>query len=370
MAESANFQVDGAQTIDGAEVGSAVDEGESVRDSILAAMSEDEAPETPEVDEDTSEDVEAEAEPVEVDDDDPEPVEASDDEAEDDEPEETDEEAEPEPVEAPVSWSAEDKKVFESLPREAQEVVARRERERDQGVNKTLEEVAPLRNVAEKYTDYFANLNVKPADAFEWLVHAEATLRHGTPEQKRVQLERLAQDYGISLAPAEAPSDDDDEYVDPKVSQLSEEVAQLRGQLTSRQRAEIKEQQAKAEQQVSTFRDAKTEAGAPAHPYFADVESDMVALAQADRAAGKIPDIADLYERACWQNPSIREKLIADTKSDEQRKAMEEKRKRAAKAKKASKSVSSSSGSGAPRTADKEESVRDSIRAAMQEQAA
>lgn len=347
-----------------------VAETESVRDSILAAMSEDETPETPEVEEEPAEDVEAEAEPVEADDDDPEPVEASDDEAEDDEPDDTDEDDEPEPVEAPVSWSAEDKKVFEGLPREAQEVVARRERERDQGVNKTLEEVAPLRNVAEKYTDYFTSLNVKPADAFEWLVNAEATLRHGTPEQKRVQLERLAQDYGISLAPAEAPSDDDDEYVDPKVSQLSEEVAQLKGQLTSRQVAEQREQQAQAEQQVIAFRDAKTEAGAPVHPYFADVESDMVVLAQADRAAGKTPDVADLYERACWQNPSIREKLIADTKSDEQRKAVEEKRKRAAKAKKASKSVSSSSGSGAPKAANNDESVRDSIRAALNEVAA
>jgi hypothetical protein len=95
----------------------------------------------------------------------------------------------------------------------------------------------------------------------------------------------------------------------------------------------------------------------------------VVVLAQADRAAGKTPDIADLYERACWQNPSIREKLISDTKTDEQRKAVEEKRKRAAKAKKASKSVSSSSGSGAPKTAE-DESVRDSIRAAYNEVAA
>ena len=206
MAESANYKVDGSQTIDGAEVGTAIDDGESIRDSILASMNEaeddtaqDDAPEAdaPEDDEDP---VEAEAEPVEA---------AEEGETEEVETEEADEEDEPEPVDAPVSWSAEDKKVFEALPREAQEVVARRERERDQGVNKTLEEVAPLRNVAEKYNDYFANLNVAPATAFEWLVNAEATLRNGTPEQKRVQLERLAQDYGISLAPAEAPSDRD-----------------------------------------------------------------------------------------------------------------------------------------------------------------
>lgn len=369
MAESTNYRVDGAQTIDGAEIGTAIDDGESIRDSILAAMSEEDAPDTPEVDEGASGDVEAEAEPDEVDDD-PEPVEASDDDAEGDDAEDEGEDDEPEPVEAPVSWSAEDKKVFESLPREAQEVVARRERERDQGVNKTLEEVAPLRTVADKYDSYFKQLNVKPADAFEWLVRAEATLRTGTPEQKRVQFERLAQDYGISLTASEAPSDDDDEYVDPKVSQLSEKLAQLEGQLSSRQQAEMVEQAAQAEQQVIAFRDAKTEAGAPAHPYFTDVESDMANLARADRAAGKTPDLNDLYERACWQNPSIREKLIADAKSGEQRKAVEEKRKRAARAKKASKSVSSSSGSGAPRGADKEESVRDSIRAALNEVAA
>lgn len=365
MAESDNFQVDPAQTINGAEVGTDVDEGESIRDSILASMKEDEG-EGADAEDAVAEADEGVSEVEDADDEEAEPVEAE--AAEDAEEDETDED-EPAPVEAPVSWSAEDRKIFESLPREAQEVVARRERERDEGTTKRLEEVAPLRNVAQKYEGYLKQLNTTPEAAFDWLMSSEYQLRTGTPEQKAAALQQVAQSYGIPLPSASAPADDD-EYVDPQVAALKQEIAELKGQFSSRQQADQESQIAQVEQTVTEFKEAKTEAGAPAHPYFADVESDMVALAQADRAAGKTPQLADLYERACWLNPSIREKLLADKQSGEQRKAVEEKRKRAAAAKKASKSVSSSSGSGAPKVADKEESVRDSIRAARNELAA
>lgn len=364
--------VDPGQTIDGAEVGSAVDEGESIRDSILAAMSGDDGQDGGDIAEaDEAEEVEAAAEAEDGEDEGDEAAPEAAEAAEDDEPDD-DAGDEPDPVEAPHSWSAEDKKVFESLPREAQEIVARRERERDEGTHKRLEEVAPLRNVAEKYQGYLKQLNTTPEAAFDWLMSSEYALRTGTPEQKMNALQTIARDYGISLPTAKAPAgdDDDDSYVDPQVAALQQEIAELKGQFTSRQLAEQASQKSQVEQTITEFAEAKTEAGAPAHPYFSDVEADMAALAQADRAAGKTPDIADLYERACWQNPSIREKLLSEQQSEAQRKAVEEKRKRAAKAKKASKSVSSSSGSGAPRAADKEESVRDSIRAARDELAA
>ena len=63
--------------------------------------------------------------------------------------EEAEEEAESPAIDAPHSWSKEDKEVFSSLPPEAQAVVARREKERDQFVNAKAREAADTRRVVE-----------------------------------------------------------------------------------------------------------------------------------------------------------------------------------------------------------------------------
>lgn len=68
--------------------------------------------------------------------------------------EDTDEEAEEgeeeqPPVEPPHSWAKEDKELFATLPREAQDVIARREKERDSFVNAKAREAADTRRVVE-----------------------------------------------------------------------------------------------------------------------------------------------------------------------------------------------------------------------------
>lgn len=63
---------------------------------------------------------------------------------------ETDEEAEVPPIDAPVSWDAEAKEVFASLPREAQEIVAKREAEREKFVQSKAQEAKSARVEAEK----------------------------------------------------------------------------------------------------------------------------------------------------------------------------------------------------------------------------
>lgn len=52
-------------------------------------------------------------------------------------------------IEPPSSWSAEDKAVFATLPPEAQQIVARRESERDKAISQRMQESADLRKAAE-----------------------------------------------------------------------------------------------------------------------------------------------------------------------------------------------------------------------------
>lgn len=79
--------------------------------------------------------------------DDGEPVEGDEEEGADSEGEEAEEQAPA--VDAPHSWSKEDKELFADLPPEAQAVIARREKERDSFVNAKAREAADTRRVVE-----------------------------------------------------------------------------------------------------------------------------------------------------------------------------------------------------------------------------
>ncbi len=70
-------------------------------------------------------------------------------EASDEEQGEEAEQPETAAIGAPLSWSAEDKAVFASLPPEAQAVIARRESERDKATNSSLKEAAEIKKNAE-----------------------------------------------------------------------------------------------------------------------------------------------------------------------------------------------------------------------------
>lgn len=53
------------------------------------------------------------------------------------------------PIEPPASWKAADKEWFRSLPREAQQIIADRERSRETATNRALQEAAEARKAAE-----------------------------------------------------------------------------------------------------------------------------------------------------------------------------------------------------------------------------
>lgn len=59
------------------------------------------------------------------------------------------EEAQPEPIEAPTSWAKDAKEVFGNLPREAQEIIAKREADREKFVQAKSREAANTRNAVE-----------------------------------------------------------------------------------------------------------------------------------------------------------------------------------------------------------------------------
>lgn len=79
------------------------------------------------------------------------------------------EEGEEEPaIAAPVSWSADDKKIFDGLPRDAQDIIARREAERDKHLRaKTIEASQTEQRVQSEARETFARLQQQHAEQLE-----------------------------------------------------------------------------------------------------------------------------------------------------------------------------------------------------------
>ena len=72
----------------------------------------------------------------------------------------------------------------------------------------------------------------------------------------------------------------------------------------------------------------------------------MLALAQAKSVAGQPLDIAQIYDSACWSNPSIRAKIQAAENYKTQQTQRKAEQERAAKAKTAAGSLAGGGGGG------------------------
>jgi hypothetical protein len=199
-------------------------------------------------------------------------------------------------------------------------------------------------------------------------MNSERVLRYGSPEQKLQMLQTLAQDYQIPLpngtpAPVAQPAAQaEGEHWDPTVVSLKQQLGQLQQQLNSRA---VQEQEAERQRVISdivAFQNATTEAGQPANPYFAEVADEIAFLAQAERLAGRKPDLAKLYKKACKTNEAVYAKVQADELKVAEQKRQAEAKQRALQARTAGASVSGApvggSSSGMPAKSLREEILR------------
>ena len=155
---------------------------------------------------------------------------------------------------------------------------------------------------------------LSPLDQVDGLMKAHHLLATGTPEQKSLLFQRLAQDYGVSLENLSGePS-----FVDPQVAALQSQLAGLQSRLMEREAREANAARQALQEELNTF------ASDPAHQYFDEVAGDIAALLR----AGAASSLADAYEKAVWTNPATRAKEQARlTAESEASKAAEAKRK-------------------------------------------
>lgn len=255
-------------------------------------------------------------------------------------------------ITAPEHWSATDKAVFDNSPPELQEWILARHKSMEadytrktQGIADFKRDYEPVQALLDPYKSTLAQMGVTPAQYVERLAQADRKLSQDPVNG----LKEIAQMYNIPLSQlGENSSGEGDEFADPEMQTLRQELADLKGSVTQRQQAEYTERQNTIVSEIQQFAEAKDDAGELAHPYFNDVMDDIMMLAQAERTAGRQPVLQDLYDKAIWSNTSVREQMQAAITAAQAKKAIDEASAKAAQAKKASKSVSGAPHGSAP----------------------
>lgn len=240
-----------------------------------------------------------------------------------------------------------------------QKFLIEREKERDADYTRKQQSRAdfiktyePIEQIIAPYREELKRANMTPANLLQRYINTELMLR----ENPREAIKMIAQTYGVDLNQPD-PSADDPVLNHPAFSQLRQEIMSLRGSLTQREQQEQQAQMSSRVHEIETFAEQRDEKGLT-HPYFSDVMDDMVLLAQAERAAGRTPQLQELYDRAVWANPTTRQKALAAQSAEQERKRVEEAAQKAAQARKASAGATGSPGASAPRT---DRSLREEI---------
>ena len=221
------------------------------------------------------------------------------------------------PLAPPKTWRPEAAAKWQALPPEVQREVLKREDDIFRGIESYKADAEVGKSVQRILSPYMPMLQaagLSPLDQVDGLMKAHHALATGTPEQKSLLFQRLAQDYGVPLENLSGePS-----FVDPQVAALQSQLAGLQSRLMEREAREAGAARQALQEELNTF------ASDPAHQYFDEVAGDIAALLR----AGAASSLADAYEKAVWTNPATRAKEQARLTADsEASKAAEAKRK-------------------------------------------
>ena len=255
-------------------------------------------------------------------------------------------------LEVPKTWRADAAAKWAAIDPLVQAEILKREEDIFKGLESYKADAGmgrQLQQVIAPYQQIFQQSGIDPMQQVSELMRAHVALATGTPEQKQMFFQRLAQDYGVNLG-GETP------YVDPQVAGLQKQLSDLQSRLMGRERQEQSTMQANLQREIDTF------ASDPKHPHFDEVASDIAGLLR----SGAAKDLADAYEKAIWANPVTRAKEQARLTAESNAKAAQEAAARAEAAKKAAganvKSKAKAASAAAPRG-----SIDDTLSAALTE---
>ena len=211
----------------------------------------------------------------------------------------------PEPAEEPVwkrpplSWKKDYHEVWQKADPRLQEYAFQREEQMRRGVEPLLQAKQFADSMQEVISPYMTTLNglgMKPEQAISALLKADHTLRTSDPQTRLNYFMQLAGEYGINL---QGMPQGQQQAVDPTIFALKNELANVRGEVTT-----WKQQQEAAEQAVLAN---EIEGFAQKAEYFEEARPEMIKLLQ----SGVAETLEDAYDRAIYGNRDLRERVLS-----------------------------------------------------------
>jgi len=279
---------------------------EAADEKAEEAKPEEVEDETKDEEPEVSEPGDAEDEPVEVESDEDVPEESDDGDpdtggdADDggDDADEPEPEAEPS-LEAPEHWAASDRELFNNQPEAAKAFMLERHKSMEGDYTRKSQEFASdkrqydaITDALSPYTAEFQQAGLDHAGAVRQLASWHNSLRTGG----KAALSQLASMYNIDMSEPE-----DQEYLDPSVRTLQNEVSQLRADSTRQTQAAQQEKQNQLLSVIQQFETETSDTGALKHPHFKVLQDDITRLFQ----SGIAKDLPDAYSKALTFRPDL-----------------------------------------------------------------
>ena len=253
----------------------------------------------------------------------------------------------------PQGYSAVVKEKWNTLPPEVQADLVRREEDFHKMVTARDGELNLGREIKDVITPYMPIIQAEgstPKETINNLLNTAYVLRTGRPEQKQHIVRAICEQYDIPVEGLVRQQ----EYVDPTVAQLQQELAALRQQADPNVLfSQLQEQQERA----NIHREADAFVRDPANIYFEKVKPYMAAFL----TNGDARNYKEAYDMACQAHPEVRSILEANAKAAEA-----EKRKAEIRAKQhAASSVTGSPATPVSNTSNSTNDIESAVRAAM-----
>jgi len=212
-----------------------------------------------------------------------------------------------EEVVAPASWTAEAKEKFGGLDPVLQQEMLKREKDYAQGIQKNADlakEAESYDQVIAPYKAMIASENATPQQAVANLLNTAYQLRTATPEQKTQLILNLAQQYGADLS--QTSQEETDEYVDPDILSLKNEIASLKTTTQSQLQANQNQQVQALQQQIQNFSAETNADGSLKHEHFDKVKDSMAVLLTGNQAS----NLEEAYNKSLYMVDEVRESMI------------------------------------------------------------
>lgn len=230
----------------------------------------------------------------------------------------------------PKAWKAEMHPRWKDLPAAVQNYVLAREGEVETGFKQYGEKAKLADAIGQMLAPYKPLLDSQglkdPIQTLNNLMVAHNVLSTQGPDKGAALLLNLAKNYKIGpdklLALLNKPADQPQETAAEKELRLRMEA------LENDRKEEVRRNYETIKSQVAT--EVEKFKADPAHPYYDEVAAE-IALHLADPRVS----LKEAYERACWSNPVVREKVLADRQKATEEAARKKAEEEAAAAKKA-----------------------------------